>query len=165
MPSFETIQTIFFFLLGLGVGVAVIYLGLAVISFVVLLPVTIVIAVASFCWGLVVVSGVLLWMLAKKVWSSGLAKLGFGGQRTAGAEGFTQSGGAESVQVQSSVFDPYEVLEVPRGTNMAEIRKAYLHQMRQYHPDKVAHLGKELQVFAEERAKKIQHAFTLIQGV
>ena len=69
----------------------------------------------------------------------------------------------ESVE-SVDIFDPYQILEVTPDADKQEIKKAYIYQMSQYHPDKVAHLGKELQKFAEERAKNIQQAYSVIQN-
>lgn len=55
--------------------------------------------------------------------------------------------------------DPYTVLGVDRNASAAEIRQAYRRLAAQYHPDKVAHLGPELQELAERRFKEIQKAY------
>jgi hypothetical protein len=54
---------------------------------------------------------------------------------------------------------PYEILDVPPHANQTEIKAAYRKLANQYHPDKVAHLGKEFQVLAEQRFKEIQQAY------
>lgn len=54
---------------------------------------------------------------------------------------------------------PYDILDVPRGASPGEIRSAYKKLAGKYHPDKVAHLGKEFQELAEERFKEIQDAY------
>jgi len=40
-----------------------------------------------------------------------------------------------------------------------EIKKRYKELMSKYHPDKVQHLGKEFQVIAEEKTRRIQEAY------
>ena len=55
--------------------------------------------------------------------------------------------------------DPYEVLEVKKGASVEEIKGAYKRLAKQYHPDKVTHLGEEFRVLAEKRFKEIQKAY------
>ncbi len=55
--------------------------------------------------------------------------------------------------------DPYRVLGIGRNASAAEIKRAYRRLASQYHPDKVAHLGKEFRDLAEERFKEIQKAY------
>ena len=51
------------------------------------------------------------------------------------------------------------VLEIPRDAGADEIREAYRRLIGQYHPDKVAALGRELQVLAESKSKDITIAY------
>jgi len=55
--------------------------------------------------------------------------------------------------------DPYAVLEIEPGASQEEIKAAYRRLVAQYHPDKVQHLGRELQDLAEARFKDIQQAY------
>ena len=55
--------------------------------------------------------------------------------------------------------DPHEILGVPRGASVDEIKRAYRKLAAKYHPDKVDHLGDEFKVLAEERFKEIQDAY------
>ncbi|OQX62341.1 MAG: hypothetical protein B5M55_08000 [Desulfococcus sp. 4484_242] len=55
--------------------------------------------------------------------------------------------------------DAYTVLGVSPGASAREIREAYRCLANQYHPDKVAHLGKEFRELAEIRFKEIQAAY------
>ena len=54
---------------------------------------------------------------------------------------------------------PHEILNVPPGADQEEIKTAYRKLASQYHPDKVAHLGKEFQELAEQKFKEIQEAY------
>jgi len=54
----------------------------------------------------------------------------------------------------NGAFDPYAVLGISRGASPQEIRAAYHRQMVNYHPDKVAHLGKELQELAKTKSQR-----------
>jgi len=62
-------------------------------------------------------------------------------------------------QDASSPWDPYRVLEIERGASQESIKKAYRQLAGKYHPDKVAHLGDEFRVLAENRFKQIQRAY------
>ena len=58
-----------------------------------------------------------------------------------------------------ATFDPYEVLGIPSHANQEEIRTAYKRLANQYHPDRVAHLGPDLQELAHEKMLSIQRAY------
>jgi hypothetical protein len=51
------------------------------------------------------------------------------------------------------------LLELPPDAGVDEIRAAYRRLVGQYHPDKVASLGRELQELAEAKSKDIQLAY------
>jgi len=53
----------------------------------------------------------------------------------------------------------YEVLEVPIGATKEQIESSYKKLMTQYHPDKVTHLGPDLQKLAHEKTIEIQRAY------
>lgn len=53
----------------------------------------------------------------------------------------------------------YQVLKVDSNASLDEIHIAYKNLIRQYHPDKVASLGDELKILAEEKSKKINAAY------
>lgn len=56
-------------------------------------------------------------------------------------------------------WDPYRVLDVPRGASRDDIVHAYRQQMKRYHPDRVSDLGEELQAVAHRRTLEIQRAY------
>ena len=58
------------------------------------------------------------------------------------------------------VFDPYEVLEIPRGSSDEEIKKAYRNLSRKYHPD--ANMNNPNKAQAEEKFKQVQQAYDQI---
>ena len=53
----------------------------------------------------------------------------------------------------------YKILGVDQGVSVAELKKAYRKLALQYHPDRVAHLGKEYSDVAEEKFKTINEAY------
>jgi hypothetical protein len=55
--------------------------------------------------------------------------------------------------------DPYAVLGIPAAASAEAIQAAYKARMQEYHPDKVAHLGEELQQLAHRKALEIQQAY------
>lgn len=66
-----------------------------------------------------------------------------------------ESGESKSVEA----FDPYSVLGVSPSASREAIQAAYRLRMKEYHPDKVAHLGEDLQVLAHEKSQQIQRAY------
>ena len=82
---------------------------------------------------------------------------------SAGTRGDSQQGGGAREtppRARSDAdFDPYEVLGIPRSAPREAIRAAYRERMNEYHPDKVAHLGEELQRLAHEKSQEIQRAY------
>lgn len=69
----------------------------------------------------------------------------------------------EAETFRTGEFDPYEVLKVPRDATQEEIHKAWVELAAQYHPDKAAHLGPDLQALAEKRFKEIQRAYDILK--
>jgi DnaJ domain len=51
------------------------------------------------------------------------------------------------------------VLELPQDASIEQVRDAYRRLISQYHPDKVASLGRELQELAEAKSKEIAIAY------
>jgi DnaJ-domain-containing protein 1 len=71
-----------------------------------------------------------------------------------------ESAGRErKARQKAPAVDPYQVLGIPVTASHDAIRSAYRSRMMEYHPDKVAHLGKELQELAHRKALEIQKAY------
>jgi hypothetical protein len=156
METFEIIWGIFLILLGLGLAGAIVYLCLGAIGLIFLIPY----AIASTIVGFVIAAIGVSYAMAKEFsfWAFfSIARLIGFKQRENKEEGQFRE---DRVENCSKPFDPYSVLEVNPGADYQQIKAAYLKQMAQYHPDKVTHLGRELQVFAEEKAKMIQQAYS-----
>ena len=65
----------------------------------------------------------------------------------------------EKAEASESSFDPYGILSIDSSASGEEIRAAYKARMHEYHPDKVAHLGEELQKVAHRKSVEIQQAY------
>jgi len=81
---------------------------------------------------------------------------GTGGSQRASSQ--RRDGGSEPP------FDPYRVLAIPPSASADEIRSAYKARMREYHPDKVEHLGVELRELARRKVLDIQRAYRELGG-
>ena len=65
----------------------------------------------------------------------------------------------QKTQQSDRAFDPYQILGIPMSSSRETIRSAYRSRMTEYHPDKVAHLGEELQELAHQKVLEIQKAY------
>ena len=77
-------------------------------------------------------------------------------QESSGQDQRKRSGRAQASENQ---LDPFEILGIDSSASGEEIHAAYRARMREYHPDKVAHLGEELQNLAHRKAVEIQQAY------
>ena len=55
--------------------------------------------------------------------------------------------------------DPYTTLGITPSASAKAIKSAYRARMSEYHPDKVAHLGEDLQKLAHRKVLEIQQAY------
>ena len=53
----------------------------------------------------------------------------------------------------------FRILEISPDASNDEIKRAYRKMANKYHPDKVSHLGKEIQAAAEEKFKALNNAY------
>ena len=53
----------------------------------------------------------------------------------------------------------FRILEISPDASNDEIKRAYRKMANKYHPDKVSHLGKEIQTAAEEKFKALNNAY------
>jgi DnaJ-class molecular chaperone len=64
---------------------------------------------------------------------------------------------------KSTAPSPWDVLGVEPGASAERIKAAYQDKIRQYHPDRVAGLGPELQKVAEQQSKAINEAYSKLK--
>ena len=57
----------------------------------------------------------------------------------------------------------YKILELDSSCNNDEVKKGYRKMANKYHPDKVSHLGIDLQRIAEEKFKAVSNAYQTIK--
>jgi len=60
------------------------------------------------------------------------------------------------------IKDYYRLLGLPRGAPLSEIKSAYRRMAAQYHPDKVAGLGPEVQEVAQAKMLELNEAMALL---
>ncbi|NOG85306.1 MAG: DnaJ domain-containing protein [Planctomycetes bacterium] len=65
--------------------------------------------------------------------------------------------------VRSQVEEAYRLLDISPGASWEEVHKVYKEKVMKSHPDKVAHLGEELQEKAKEVTLKLNKAITIIR--
>ncbi len=70
----------------------------------------------------------------------------------------------EDLRADFDQMDPYALLEISPHASPEEIKTAYKRAVARYHPDKVAHLGKEFQELAHKKLLAIQKAYDLLQN-
>ena len=58
---------------------------------------------------------------------------------------------------------PYRLLEIDPSASGQEVKKAYRKMANKYHPDKVSHLGKEMQDLAKEKFIAVNDAYQQIK--
>ena len=61
-------------------------------------------------------------------------------------------------------LDAWTVLGIHRSASPKEIQSAYRARMQEYHPDKVSHLGQDLQKLAHAKCQEIQQAYRELKG-
>ncbi|MCG8687908.1 MAG: DnaJ domain-containing protein [Desulfobacterales bacterium] len=63
----------------------------------------------------------------------------------------------------SNTKSPYEVLGVSKGAPWTQIQEAYKTKAKQYHPDKLSHLGDDFSSLANKRFLEIQEAYNRLK--
>lgn len=55
--------------------------------------------------------------------------------------------------------DCHKILGIDREASIEDVTKAYRKRVKEYHPDRVAHLGEKLQYVAQREFTRVQHAY------
>ncbi|MDR1762208.1 MAG: TerB family tellurite resistance protein [Bacteroidales bacterium] len=67
------------------------------------------------------------------------------------------------ISTTDDIENAYTVLEISEDATDDEVKKAYKKMAVKYHPDKVSHLGEEVQKSATEKFKKVNEAYEKIK--
>ena len=78
--------------------------------------------------------------------------------RVAALHGVAEGGSRGSYQ-RAAQEDPYQVLGLSASASNEEVKKAYRRLAKQYHPDALASMGKEVSKEAEAQFRKINDAY------
>jgi DnaJ domain len=70
-----------------------------------------------------------------------------------------QDGGAQPQTDEEPPRPWWQVLGIPEGSTLDDVKLAYYTKVKQYHPDKVMGLGEEFQKLADDKTKEINEAF------
>ena len=114
-------------------------------------------------WGLGLVDDVLLMAVLAYFYRKRMRKHEDGSSRHETGQGSGQASGRDSEEPTERPLDPYAVLDVDASASKGEIQSAYKARMHEYHPDKVAHLGEELQRVAHRKVLEIREAYEMLQ--
>jgi DnaJ like chaperone protein len=74
-------------------------------------------------------------------------------------QGAEQSSQRNAPEGSKKSVDPYTLFKLQPGASQAEIDARYKELAKDYHPDRVAHLGEELRTVAHEKMIEIQSAY------
>lgn len=80
-------------------------------------------------------------------------------QRAAAQQAETHRTKAEQTARKKSPTDPYTLFKLARGATRADIDARYKELAKDYHPDRVAHLGEDIRTVAHEKMIEIQQAY------
>ena len=70
----------------------------------------------------------------------------------------------KEVIIPTEIIEACEMLDIDiKNISLENIKQNYKKFQNKYHPDKVSHLGKEFQDFAEEKVKSINGAYELLK--
>jgi len=99
------------------------------------------------------------WQQYKRYAGSGTGQSGSSSYSSSSSGKSGSGAGSKSSSSSGSTTDPYKILGIAPGAAKKEIREAYTRLASQYHPDKVQHLGPELQELAHKKFIEIQKAY------
>ena len=65
----------------------------------------------------------------------------------------------------SSRIEALKLFGLPADASQEQIRNIYYEMLKKYHPDKLAHLGQEFQIIAEQKTKELNLAYAALTSV
>lgn len=104
-----------------------------------------------------------VWWMGRRLYQQYRGHFTQTGSGGAGYQSHTSHGRQASSEATSSGWDPWKILQIAPGATAAEIDTAYKQLLMQYHPDRVAHLGEELQQLASRKTLDIQKAYSQLR--
>ena len=81
------------------------------------------------------------------------------GQASSKSNGETENNQFDRGNGSPSFKSAHDILGVSANATLKEIQTAYKEKIKQYHPDKVSHLGEEFSDLANEKFLEIQRAY------
>ena len=76
-----------------------------------------------------------------------------------------QSTKGEESAKSGPLKSPYEILGVDASASWSDIQTAYKNKAKQYHPDKLSHLGEDFSTLANEKFLEIQKAYAELKSI
>jgi len=81
--------------------------------------------------------------------------------------GYLRLGRSEFESIKAMFFknaeSAYTILELDKNATDAEVKKAYREMAKKYHPDKLQHMDEAYRNGAQEKFRKVQEAYEIIQ--
>ncbi|MCK5836249.1 MAG: DnaJ domain-containing protein [Desulfobacula sp.] len=85
------------------------------------------------------------------------------GQKEQNNSGREKTRGSENTAETENPKSAYEILGISPNASSREIHEAYKKKIKQYHPDKLSHLGEEFSNLANEKFLEIQNAYDTLK--
>ena len=109
--------------------------------------------------GLGLVDDLLLIALLTYIYRNRLREYAARGNRQSEGRDQREHSSHSQEEASDNSFDPFKILGIDSSASREEIQTAYRSRMQEYHPDKVAHLGEDLQKVAHRKTIEIQRAY------
>lgn len=84
-------------------------------------------------------------------------------ERRRAEEVWRKASAAGGTDTKRKVRDPHELLGLPRSASSRDVKKAFHARIAENHPDKVAHLGQEIQELAAKLSRELIEAYEILR--